>query len=440
MTIERPLITIITPVYNCEKLLERALQSVSAQTYSHYEHILVNDGSTDTSGEILAAWQTIDAKVQVITQGNRGVSAARNRGLSQARGEWILFLDADDSISAEHLWMLIKASNRNLDAVSCGFVRLNPDGKVHSKQRPPKLQNQNFADIIRRHPVAIHSILLRRELLSRTGAFDETLRTNEDWDLWIRLHRSDCRIKTVPAYSARYWNNPGSLSTDGLGIFQDCATVLRRMSRDDKRVKNPRSTAVAPVEEIEASIVVCGFWALGVEAAAGRCVNEIIEAMPEAAIGPERYTDIVAAVLEGFTIGGSRPFERLYELWPTIEKPILASFSKLEKCVSQPGAARVWCLLLEREIARVTDVEHPLLIGSTFILPSGLMGPSHWPTGVAGQRRLVKIRGLRPRSLAIIEWTGIACPLASELWRKLFLAYWRSACRYLASGACNILR
>lgn len=94
-------ISIIVPVYNAEKYLDRCVASILAQTYSSLEVILVNDGSTDHSGEICGKWQQTDPRIAVIHQENQGVSAARNAGLDYATGEFIGFVDADDEISPE---------------------------------------------------------------------------------------------------------------------------------------------------------------------------------------------------------------------------------------------------------------------------------------------------------------------------------------------------
>ena len=89
-------ISIIVPVYNTEKYLAQALDSLTGQTLKEIEIICVNDGSTDGSGEILARYASRDARIKIITQANSGQSAARNAGMKAARGEYIGFLDADD--------------------------------------------------------------------------------------------------------------------------------------------------------------------------------------------------------------------------------------------------------------------------------------------------------------------------------------------------------
>ena len=101
------MISVIIPVYNVEKYLDQCLKSVTAQTYTDFECILVNDGSTDKSGEICDNWAKNDNRFKVIHQENQGVSAARNKGIENAQGEYIIFIDSDDWVDTDYLETLM---------------------------------------------------------------------------------------------------------------------------------------------------------------------------------------------------------------------------------------------------------------------------------------------------------------------------------------------
>lgn len=101
------LISVIIPVYMAEKFLHRCVNSVLNQTYQNFEIILINDGSKDKSGMICDEYAKKDKRIKVIHQENQGVSAARNKGLDMARGEWIYFLDSDDYISPKSFELLM---------------------------------------------------------------------------------------------------------------------------------------------------------------------------------------------------------------------------------------------------------------------------------------------------------------------------------------------
>nr|WP_299201949.1 glycosyltransferase [uncultured Brumimicrobium sp.] len=106
-------ITLIVPVYNIEKDLSSCLDSILNQDFKDYELLLINDGSTDSSGEICNKYALKDNRIQVFHQENKGVSAARNLGLEWAKGEWICFVDGDDMIHSNSLSTLIKATENN---------------------------------------------------------------------------------------------------------------------------------------------------------------------------------------------------------------------------------------------------------------------------------------------------------------------------------------
>lgn len=122
------MISVIIPVYNAQPYLHRCIDSVLASAYSDFEIILVNDGSTDCSPEICRAYAEADSRVIYISQENRGVSSARNRGLEAARGEWIIFLDSDDFITADYLSLTAGEAYREQDMILFLFALHAPSG------------------------------------------------------------------------------------------------------------------------------------------------------------------------------------------------------------------------------------------------------------------------------------------------------------------------
>lgn len=124
------MISIIVPVYNAEKYIRETIDSILNQDYRDFELILINDGSKDRSLEICKEYEQNHSQIHVINQKNSGVSAARNRGLSEAKGEYIAFADADDLLEMDMLSVLYKcAKEYNADVVSCG-AGLVEDGKI----------------------------------------------------------------------------------------------------------------------------------------------------------------------------------------------------------------------------------------------------------------------------------------------------------------------
>ena len=121
---DNPLVSIVIPVYNVEQYLPQCLDSVLDQTYTNIEVICVNDGSTDSSLNILKNSQAVDKRIHIIDIQNRGVSNARNVGLSEAKGEWVMFVDSDDWLEVDCLEILLQFIDKNYcDIVMFPYVR-----------------------------------------------------------------------------------------------------------------------------------------------------------------------------------------------------------------------------------------------------------------------------------------------------------------------------
>lgn len=121
-----PLVSIIIPIYNVEQYLNQCIQSVIKQTYTNLEILLIDDGSSDKSGEIADTWAKRDKRIKVIHQKNGGLSAARNAGLDDCHGEWIAFIDSDDYVSFNYIKeMLISAYANDTKLVNCGYVEVD---------------------------------------------------------------------------------------------------------------------------------------------------------------------------------------------------------------------------------------------------------------------------------------------------------------------------
>ncbi len=129
-----PLVSVIMPVYNGEKSCGRAIKSVINQTYRHIELIVINDGSTDGTLDIVRESACNDSRIVVVDQKNSGVSAARNRGLQEATCEFVVFIDADDYMDEFCIEkMLNSISRENSDIAICGYNSVNSDGRIISQ-------------------------------------------------------------------------------------------------------------------------------------------------------------------------------------------------------------------------------------------------------------------------------------------------------------------
>ena len=194
-----PTISVIIPVFNAEQTVSETLRSVQEQSFTELEIVVVDDGSTDGSPARVRDAMLGDSRIVYLRQGNRGVSAARNRGLRESRGSLVSVIDADDLWHPEKLARQAAALGQRRDgAVLCGIRRFLLDGRETvwlSETIPPELAPGAAAldalIVLRSDQMAlIHTALFWRDQLERLGGWAEGQTTAEDWDLWLRAARS----------------------------------------------------------------------------------------------------------------------------------------------------------------------------------------------------------------------------------------------------------
>ena len=181
-----PLVSVIIPTYNRAWVLKEAVDSVLAQEFGDFELIVVDDGSTDATAELLAAYAD---RVRVLRQTNRGVSAARNAGIAAARGKLIAFLDSDDLWLPGKLGRQVEFFNSHAGVLIGqteelwvrNGLRVNP-GCRHRKRN-----GIIFEPSLELCLVSPSAGMVRRELFDQVGLFDESLPACEDYDLWLRV-------------------------------------------------------------------------------------------------------------------------------------------------------------------------------------------------------------------------------------------------------------
>lgn len=187
------MISIIIPAYNVNAYLEETCRSVSAQTYQEWECLIIDDGATDATPELARKMEDRDPRFHVIRQENAGVSAARNTGLRHAKGEFILFLDADDLLVPTALHDLLTALEARPDCVlSWGRARFFRDGTHEEHPSPWKNYHATgnaWLDMLIHDFLPVGSFCLRRALLPAGCMFNPALSHAEDRDFLLRVLR-----------------------------------------------------------------------------------------------------------------------------------------------------------------------------------------------------------------------------------------------------------
>ncbi|MCG3209576.1 MAG: hypothetical protein FOGNACKC_03203 [Anaerolineae bacterium] len=194
-----PTVSVIIPTHNRAELLPRAVQSVLNQSYQDFELIIVDDASNDDTPAVMASFN--DPRIKTIRHStNRRGSAARNTGINAATGEWVAFLDDDDKWLPDKLTRqlaAVQAGGSDQVVVYTGLHHINPNGEVSRTFTPSKTEITQVELLYGNYVGSTSTVMAPREALLTVGGFDATLRSCQDWDLWIRL-ADQCRFVAVP--------------------------------------------------------------------------------------------------------------------------------------------------------------------------------------------------------------------------------------------------
>lgn len=235
-----PFFSVILPVFNRAQCVSQAIDSLLAQDFDNYELIVVDDGSTDDSSAII-----LDRYSAPIEQGrlrliryeqNSGVSAARNIGLAAARGEWIAYLDSDNTVEQDFLGVFALKIEREPNVDCCyAMMRRTSTQQAHGYDFDyPRLLSENYIDL----GVFVH----RRALVEETGIFDIGLKRLVDWDFLIRIMR-DRRVSYIPRTVMNYWDDPAA--DDRISARESYDLALRRI-RQKNCIPFSVSTVIVP--------------------------------------------------------------------------------------------------------------------------------------------------------------------------------------------------
>ncbi len=210
-----PEITVVMACHDAEAFVGEAIASVCKQSFTALELIVVDDGSGDGSPEIVAEWARRDPRVHLVRQANRGPYPARNRGLAEARGRFIAFLDADDYWDPECLARLHQAlMEGGADLAYCGWQNVGEATVGSEPYVPPAYEEGDLVErFLRGCPWPIHACLTRRQVIEAVGGFSERCFSSMDFDLWLRISARTRNLVRVPEVLAYYrWHGNGQIS------------------------------------------------------------------------------------------------------------------------------------------------------------------------------------------------------------------------------------
>jgi glycosyltransferase involved in cell wall biosynthesis len=220
------LVSVIIPAHNGEQFIGQAVESVLGQTYRPIELIVINDGSTDRTANVL---QPYLRNLRYIEQRNGGVAMARNRGLAMAQGEFIAFLDQDDWFAADKLAVQTACmrTDRAVGMLHSSWHIGDEQGQIRGTIAPwQTMLTLDLAGWVQWKPVFLGAMLFRRDWLLRSGGFDSRWQQTNDVDLVLRLARLGCRAKWVQQATVCYRQHANNVSRQALQQAIELQQVL----------------------------------------------------------------------------------------------------------------------------------------------------------------------------------------------------------------------
>lgn len=262
-----PVISVVVPLFNSERYIEKALRSLREQAFRDWECVVVNDGSSDNGPALASEFAERDPRFRVIHQVNRGLPAARNTGIEASRGRWLRFLDADDWITPDGLEALLRAGEADGSGLVCGGAAYHDERgePLHWSFRPgcPRVTHDM---LLEGHRFQVCAAMLRRDVLG-DARFRGDTEGSEDWDLWLRLGEGGQSWACVDTDVSAYRLRAAGMSRDHARMGRVASRVLREsldrlgaLGREDparrrrclRRVAGERASAAALTDPIEA--------------------------------------------------------------------------------------------------------------------------------------------------------------------------------------------
>lgn len=264
-----PLVSVIVPTFNYGHYVAHAVESVRAQTLESWECVVVDDGSTDCTRDVVERLASGDPRVRYVHQQNQGLSAARNTGLRESSGEYVQFLDSDDLIEPRKLELQARFLRDHPEVgVVYGEMRYFPDGDPAARAFSPHGRGRRWMpgvsgtgrplveQLLHDNVMVVNCPLVRRSVTEACGPFDTRLRANEDWEYWIRCALKGVRFEFLRAEGTlalvRY--HPTSMSRDAVRMIE-AQRELRRIVDPllpDAELKAANRRALARTDMLEA--------------------------------------------------------------------------------------------------------------------------------------------------------------------------------------------
>jgi glycosyltransferase involved in cell wall biosynthesis len=227
-----PAVSIVMPAYNVEPYIGDAIQSALAQTFTDFELIVVDDGSKDATAQVVRRLAKQDSRIQLVQQANRGLAGARNSALRASRGEFFALLDSDDlwepAFLADQLAILQGRPDVDIVTGNGWYLGGSRHGQV-ARPYPDARPAPDLASIIGDEWAVFIMSVFRRRVYTEIGPFDESMRSNEDYDFWLRAAVAGCTFLRNDKPLGHYRVRTDSLSASDIRMLRGILHVYTKL-------------------------------------------------------------------------------------------------------------------------------------------------------------------------------------------------------------------
>ncbi|WP_303784431.1 glycosyltransferase [Azovibrio restrictus] len=251
---EKPAISVVLPVYNAEAYVREAVESILAQTFTDFELIIINDGSTDASGSILRELAAHDPRIVLVERANAGLVSALNEGIGRARADFIARMDADDvAIPERFALQLARMSAEPGLGVLGSFIRIvDKTGRFIRLGTYPVAPAETARFLEHGSPLAHPTVMMRKEAVIKAGGYRKVFSHCEDYDLWLRISELGYAIANLPQPLLNYRVHGANVSTVHREA-QELGTIVARLAHRCRKAGLP--DPVEGVEKIQAELI-----------------------------------------------------------------------------------------------------------------------------------------------------------------------------------------
>jgi len=370
-------IGVVIPARNAEATIEATLDSLLAQTHAAWRAIIIDDGSTDRTREVAQAYAARDPRFTVVEGPARGVSAARNLGISLVEEPWLMFLDSDDTILPEMMGRLIGRLRDApaADAAHCAWTYTDWDGAVIGTSRC-EVDDVDLFPILSTYCVfAIHTCIVRTSIVTAVGGFDESLRTSEDFDLWQKIARTGARFLKVSDELSIYrmrrqasWFDPAPFAADALKVVRRGHAADPRLPQDLVAAEHAGGAPAENLPHAELGIVL---YASAIAAARGADARPLLDLVDRGKIQYVEPAAVADALRKAVPLVHCLPRTAWPQLWPEVEPTVTAFCEAIEERFNLPRFAAKARNEIEKSVIAEMAAALPLEERKTRIIHMG---------------------------------------------------------------------